>query len=427
MEVKPGYKLTEVGVIPEDWEVSKIGMVADLLTGFPFPSIGYANSGVRLLRGSNVKRGIIDWSDDLTKYWCGATQSLEKYELREHDVVIAMDGALVGKSYAQVSNYDIPSFLLQRVARLRSTDVSVDIILCWISSSIFWSYVDSVKTHTAIPHISPKDILTFTIAYPMDIHEQTAIATALSDVDSLISSLDALVSKKKQIKQGAMQELLSGKRRLPGFSGEWEVKRLGELVDFAKGRGLPKSKVSIHGKRQCIHYGELFTLYPAVITYIISRTDSNDEFFTSSTHDVLMPTSDVTPNGLAKASCILHNKIILGGDILVIRPGSNLFGPFLAYLIRREKKQIMNLVTGTTVFHLYAADMKKFTLKLPPLPEQKAIAAILSDMDAEITTLESRRNKTKLLKQGMMQELLTGRIRLAIPINSQITSEISHH
>lgn len=126
-----------------------------------------------------------------------------------------------------------------------------------------------------------------------------------------------------------------------------------------------------------------------------------------------MPTSDVTPRGLAKASCVEINDVILGGDILVIRSDINLiFGPFLSYLIRYEEEQVLQLVTGSTVFHLYGADMKKFTFSMPPLPEQTAIAKVLSGMDAELSTLEQRRNKTRDLKQAMMQELLTGRTRL---------------
>jgi len=116
-----------------------------------------------------------------------------------------------------------------------------------------------------------------------------------------------------------------------------------------------------------------------------------------------MPTSDVTPRGLAKASCVTVDGVILGGDILVIRSDVNrIVGSFLSYLIRREEDQVLQLVTGTTVFHLYGSDMKRFTFKMPSVAEQKAIVAVLHDMDAELAAL----------KQGMMQELLTGRIRL---------------
>jgi type I restriction enzyme S subunit len=126
-----------------------------------------------------------------------------------------------------------------------------------------------------------------------------------------------------------------------------------------------------------------------------------------------MPTSDVTPRGLAKASCVTLDNVILGGDILVIRSDpSRVFGAFLSYVIRREEDQVLRLVTGSTVYHLYGSDMKKFKFAFPSVPEQIAISSLLSEMDAELTTLESRLAKTRDLKQGMMQELLTGRTRL---------------
>ena len=126
-----------------------------------------------------------------------------------------------------------------------------------------------------------------------------------------------------------------------------------------------------------------------------------------------MPTSDVTPNGLAKASCVTMGEVILGGDILVVRANADLiFGSFLAYSIRHAQKQVLQLVTGTTVFHLYAVDMKRFSFLMPSVIEQRAIVSVLNDMDAEITALETKLSKARQLKQGMMQELLTGRIRL---------------
>jgi type I restriction enzyme S subunit len=126
-----------------------------------------------------------------------------------------------------------------------------------------------------------------------------------------------------------------------------------------------------------------------------------------------MPTSDVTPNGLATASCVQMDDVIIGGDVLIIRSLEQaLDGVFLSYCISQNKKQILQLVTGSTVYHLYASDMQKFQIPLPPLPEQTAIAAILTDMDTDITTLETRLAKTKALKTGMCQELLTGKIRL---------------
>jgi type I restriction enzyme S subunit len=195
---------------------------------------------------------------------------------------------------------------------------------------------------------------------------------------------------------------------------DWEVKKLGDIAIFLKGRGLAKSELIPFGGEPCIHYGELFTQYPEKITEIISQTiTSIPNACRSVSNDVLMPTSDVTPRGLAKASCLEIDGVILGGDILVIRSKQGTVdGTFLSYIIRYEENQVLQLVTGSTVYHLYASDMKEFIFSLPTLAEQQAIAQVLSDIDSEITALEKRRDKMKALKQGMMQELLTGRIRL---------------
>jgi type I restriction enzyme S subunit len=265
---------------------------------------------------------------------------------------------------------------------------------------------------SGVPGVNRNDLHEL-IVHLAPVPEQRSIATALSDVDALLAKLDQFIAKKRDLKQAAMQQLLTGQTRLPGFSGEWEVKRLGDLASFFKGKGLPKSALIPFGAEPCIHYGELFTQYAETIGEIISRTDDSQNSFRSVENDVLMPTSDVTPRGLAKASCVTVDGVILGGDILVIRSDrKRVCGTFLSYVIRSEEDQVLQLVTGSTVFHLYGSDMKKFTFSMPLLSEQTAIATVLSDMDAEITALEARRDKTRALKQGMMQELLTGRIRL---------------
>ena len=215
-------------------------------------------------------------------------------------------------------------------------------------------------------------------------------------------------------KEITMESLLTGKTRLPGFSGAWETKQLGEIASFFKGSSLfTKTDMSLDGKRRCIHYGELFTTYGECISEVLHGTDREETFFLSESNDILMPASDVTPNGLATASCISESDIILGGDILVIRvPEEILNGVFLAYVIKINRNPVMQLVTGTTVYHLYGRDMANFEFDLPCVQEQNAIVRVLSDMDAEITALEQRRDKARAIKQGMMQQLLTRQVRL---------------
>ena len=200
---------------------------------------------------------------------------------------------------------------------------------------------------------------------------------------------------------------------LPDLDGEWEMKRLGDIASFFKGSGLSKADLSPDGKRRCILYGELFTTYGERITEVLHGTNREGAFFYSLQNDVLMPTSDVTPNGLATASCIPFSGVILGSDILVIRAPEHLInGEFLAYTIKVHRNQVMRLVSGTTVFHLYGRDMANFRFYAPSVKEQRAIAEVLSDVDGLIQSLDALIAKKRAIKQATMQQLLTGKTRL---------------
>ncbi len=193
----------------------------------------------------------------------------------------------------------------------------------------------------------------------------------------------------------------------------WQRVRLGDVATFLKGKGLSKSQVSSNAKHECILYGELFTYYDRVITNIKNFTNIYNNPILSLSNDVLMPSSDVTPNGLATASCILKEGVILGGDILIIRPNSNLLsGCFLAYCIVCDKNQVLSKVVGSTVYHLYAKDLKDFEIPLPPLNEQIAIANILSGLDHYLYSLRALILKKESVKKALSFELLSQRKRL---------------
>lgn len=267
---------------------------------------------------------------------------------------------------------------------------------------------------SAQPGLSVSKILQLSIPLPSDISEQRAISQALSDVDALLTALDRLIAKKRAIKQATMQLLLTGTTRLPGFSGKWEKKRLGDMADIIKGNTLSKSLVSESGINPCILYGELFTTYGRVITKTVSFTNS-PEGIKSLSGDVLLPGSTTTTGAdLATASALLLDGVALGGDINVVRQKGIGYDPaFLAcYLTHVARNEIAELAQGTTIHHLYGKDLKGLSLSLPHHTEQSAIASVISDMDAELTALEARREKTRAIKQGMMQELLTGKTRL---------------
>ncbi|HHJ1481480.1 TPA: restriction endonuclease subunit S [Pseudomonas aeruginosa] len=408
-QVKPGYKQTEIGVIPEDWSAATVGEYFDIQLGKMLDA--EKNTGVYkpYLGNRAVQWGRINISDLPTMAM--STADIARYRLKHGDLLVC-EGGEVGR--AAIWESPIAECYYQKALhRLRpirefNTVLMQALLQYWVNENLLSNFV----TQTSIAHFPKEKFQIVPLPVP-PAKEQEAIASALSDMDALISSLDRLIAKKRDIQQATMQQLLSGQRRLPGFSGEWEVKRLGELVTFMKGQGLSKNDLVVDGARPCIHYGELFTHYSVTIQEVKSRTNNELAGCLSKENDVLMPTSDVTPRGLAKASCISVNDVVLGGDILVIRPNLNsVNGSFLSYVIRHDEDQVLKLVSGSTVFHLYGADMKKFEFMTPPIEEQNAITATLSDMDNELAALETRRSKAQQLKQGMMQELLTGRIRL---------------
>ena len=410
-----GYKQTEMGMIPEDWEARSIGSAIDLLTGFPFPSSGYSKTGVRLLRGSNVKRGVTDWSDDGTEYWPAITSEIRKYILKAGDVVIAMDGSLVGRSFAMLSHSDVPALLLQRVARIRSEFIAQNYLKAWICSQRFTEHCDAVKTVTAIPHISPADIKSFKIALPPTKAEQEAIAEALSDADVLIESLAQLLAKKRHLKQGAMQQLLTGKKRLSGFSGEWEVKRLGDLGPFLKGSGVRKDEC-LSGDLPCIRYGEIYTKHSDYIKVFYSWISPEVAATAKRLKqgDLLFAGSGETKEEIGKCVAFVDDiDAYAGGDIVILRP-ENSNPIFLGYYLNTApiNKQKASKGQGDAVVHISSTALSNIEITIPETNEQTAIATILSDMDAELAALEAKLAKARNLKQGMMQELLTGRIRL---------------
>jgi len=172
-----------------------------------------------------------------------------------------------------------------------------------------------------------------------------------------------------------------------------EFKALGDVVKFLKGKSLPKKNIVLDGVNKCIHYGELFTKYPAIIKDVISKTHQIlDNSVLSKSNDVLMPTSDVTPNGLAVASCLQEDDIILGGDILIIR-GEVIDGHFLSLFIRNNKIKILQLVRGSTVYHIYANDLAKLQIPIPPFTIQKEIVKILDNFTQLEAELEARKKQ----------------------------------
>ena len=200
-----------LGKFSEPWEETTIGNCVEYLVGYPFASDKFTSCGIRLLRCSNVKRGCLSWEPSLTMYW-RKDDSLKPFLMQPGDIVVAMDGALIGRSFAVVEESDTPSYLVQRVARIRSK--MNNLIFQWISSDKFARHIDSRKTSTAIPHMTIKDILSFKISIPKSALEATVIGSTLQNQDKIIRLLTEEIYANKQQKKALMQLLLTGTVRV---------------------------------------------------------------------------------------------------------------------------------------------------------------------------------------------------------------------
>jgi type I restriction enzyme S subunit len=263
---------------------------------------------------------------------------------------------------------------------------------------------------TGVPQLTAPQISKYLLPVP-PLPEQQAIADALSDADALIESLEQLVAKKRHLKQGTMQELLTGKKRLPGFSGEWAEKRLGELAEMGSG-GTPLSSVSEY------YDGDIPWVSISDMTKggkVIESTERNlTALGFANSAAQMFPTDSVLYAMYASlGECSIAGVSLCASQaILGIRVKSNLSSEFLYYYLTSLKPIVKSIGQQGTQSNLNKGMVQDFRISLPPVAEQTAIATILSDMDAEIAELETQLAKTRALKQGMMHKLLTGEIRL---------------
>lgn len=254
--------------------------------------------------------------------------------------------------------------------------------------------------------------------------EQKRIAEALSDMDELISSLEKLIEKKKAIKQGAMQELLTGKRRLPGFSGEWKTARFGELFVICPNNAFTRDQLTIGGKIKNIHYGDILTKYgeyldgssASIPTLEKSLTTKKypDNAFVQSGDIIVADTAEDLTVGKAVEIVNVCGKMLSGQHTFLCRPIIPFAPMYLGYYMNSADfhDQIIPFVTGTKVSSISKASLCSLIIRYPETPEQETIAEVLANIDNSIVALQIKLLKAQKIKQGMMQQLLTGKVRL---------------
>ncbi len=406
MEVRPGYKQTEVGVVPQDWSVTQLGQLADFVTsGSRGWAQFYSESGALFIRSQNVRDGRLCF-DDVQHVSPPAGAEGNRTKVERHDLLITITGNSVG-NVASVEESFGEAYISQHVGlvRLREPATGAYINRYLSPYSPGNSQIAGSQSGQSKPGLNLQNLRDFKIALPPTFREIYAISEALSDVDALLGGLERLIAKKRDLKQAAMQQLLTGQTRLPGFSGAWEVKRLGEICEIAMGRTPPRLNQAYWGR------GYKWLSIADLQTKVVSESKEEITELAASMMAII-----------PKGTLLMSFKLSLGRLCFA---GCDLFTneAICSFNKLQANAEFLYYVLGRTDFSLYGKQavkgytLNKESLKLievpfPPLPEQTAIAAVLSDMDAELSALVARRDKTRDLKQAMMQELLTGRTRL---------------
>jgi type I restriction enzyme, S subunit len=415
--IPSGYKQTDVGVIPEDWEAKRIGAVCKLINGRGFKPFEWKEAGLPIIRIQNL-----NGSDEFN---CYSGIYDKKLEVEPGQLLFAWSGSR-GTSFGPhiwTGPLGLLNYHTWKV-QIQELEISKDFLLHGLRQ--LTTYIEGwAHGASALVHVQKWQMENFQIPLPPTKAEQEAIAEALSDTDAFIESLEQLIAKKRQIKQGAMQELLTGKRRLPGFGEskgykrtdlgvipeDWDVVYLSDVGRSLTGLTYSPSNVRAFGtlvlRSSNIQNGKLAfedNVYVdmALPERVIVEKD-----------DILICVRNGSRQLIGKCALIDECAAgdVFGAFMSIYRSkySKYVFYQFQSEIIQRQINEIM----GATINQITNKDMASFTVPFPQSDEEKtAIATILSDMDSEITALEEKLAKARQIKQGMMQKLLTGRIRL---------------
>jgi len=401
-QLKKGYKRTNVGVIPEEWDCPQLSEITDIIDGdrgvnYPCQSdFSHDGSCLFLNAGNVTKEGFkffecafINKEKDL---------SLSKGKLKRGDILLTTRGTVGNFAFfdetVEFEQIRINSGMV--IVRIAKENLNNKYLYMLLRSRIVGTQIDRVVFGSAQPQLTVKVIKKFSIPIPSS-QEQRAIATALSDVDALIATLDKLISKKRAIKTATMQQLLTGKKRLPGFNGDWKNFAIGDLFEITAGKDLVKIRYSDNKDEN--------HPYPIYANSVFDSGLYGYSTFKEYEGDCIT----VSARGTLGVAFYRPNPFVAIGRLLVLKQKKAINNYFVSELINHR---IEFASESTGVPQLTAPQIAKYHISLPDIDEQNEIALILSDMDTEITALESRRNKTYAIKQGMMQELLSGRTRL---------------
>lgn len=413
-DIPDGYKMTEVGVIPEDWVIDSLDSMTSKIGSGITPTGGsriYTDFGHVFIRSQNIGWGSL-LLDDVVFISNETHETFKGTEIELGDVFLNITGASIGRS-AVADERIIGGNVNQHVCIIRVIPEKLYPLYLnlFLLSNMGQRQIDSFQAGGNRQGLNFAQIRSFQLPLPPTLHEQRAIAAALSEVDEEIAALDGMIAKKRDIKQGAMQELLTGQRRLPGFSGEWETRQLGALVSLCRDQINP------------MDYPDQLFLHFSLPAYDNGKIPTIELGFEIRSNKFRVPADAILISKLNPriprvwAPNNLPEFAVASTEFLVLLAKHDITKEFLFVICSWPmfQSQLEASTTGTTGSHqrIHSTDVLAIEISYPSLlDEQNAISNCLFDMTDELAALEEQREKTIALKQGMMQELLTGQTRL---------------
>jgi type I restriction enzyme, S subunit len=417
MKVRPGYKLTEVGTIPEDWDAVPLEAVTthigDGLHGTPVYSL---NGGFFFINGNNLQDGKIVVTNE--------TKTVDQTEFAKHQKPLSDRSILmsINGTIGNLALFDGEAIVLGKSAAYVNVkrEVSKFYVYHSLQTQLVKCQFFDGLTGSTIGNLGLATIRNTRIPLPPTESEQCAIAAALNDVDALLSGLERLIAKKHDLKQAAMQQLLTGQTRLPSFYGEWDVKRLRDIGEIS-GAGVDKKSHPNEMSVRLLNYMDVYKMN-------VLRSDDFWHGVTAKPDQVrrcsvqrgdifFTPTSEIRDD-IGHSAVAIEDipDVVYSYHVVRLRLFENWDVRYRAYAFKAKDfmDQASTQCEGSgTRYVITLPKFRSMTVRFPTdVKEQSALAAVFSDMDAELSVLKARRDKTRILKQAMMQELLTGKTRL---------------
>ncbi len=414
----PGYKQTKVGVIPEDWDVVKIGELCNCI-------VPGRNKPVDFI-------GNIPWvtTPDLDSKYIFDTKSnlyVNKDEAKKIGSKIVPENSVI---MTCVGEFGIISIVKDEIiinqqlhAFLPSKLIETEFLYYALSSQR--KYMERIATKTAVPYMNKNNCNSIPLPLP-HLKEQQKIAQILTTWDDAISKQEAFIKAKEELKKGLMQKLLSGEVRFNGFDGEWEEVRLGDKFDFIKTYSNSRSHLSDVGDMEYMHYGDIHTKYKfhidlsKVILPKISESNIKGTIEYVKNGDLIIADASEDYADIGKSVEVVNlqdKKVISGLHTFLLRDNDNNFSNgYKGLMLYNQKvaKEIKKIATGISVLGISKTNLSKLYISLPPKQEQQKIAEVLTLADKDIELLKNELEALKEQKHGLMQKLLSGEVRVGV-------------